>query len=302
MTFSVEISRLSKRLAGRDILRDVSFSLGTGLCVALVGRNGAGKTSLIKMLLGLSRPTSGVVKVFGQDPSRARMQGRIGFLPENVSFSPSLTGRELLAFYARLKGVRFSACRTLLERVGLGEAASRQIGVYSKGMRQRLGLAQALIGAPRLLLLDEPTSGLDRAMRQSFYEIIAQLRNQGTTVLLSSHSLTELQERADRLIIMDRGAVVADGAIGELQEIAKLPVRMRLAVRGGFLENPDMLGPVDDWRIAGNNVELACTAANKIVVLRALIESNAPIEDIAVTPPTLDQLYAHFLSQRGEPG
>jgi Cu-processing system ATP-binding protein len=299
MTSSVAISRLSKRLAGRDILRDVTFNLGAGICVALVGRNGAGKTSLIKMLLGLSQPTSGAVTVFGEPPARARMQGYIGFLPENISFSPSLTAAELLAFYARLKGVRPSACIALLERVGLKEAGSRQIGVYSKGMRQRLGLAQALIGAPRLLLLDEPTSGLDRAMRQSFYEIIAQLRNQGTTVLLSSHSLTELQERADRLIIMDRGAVVADGAIEELYEAAKLPVRMRIVMRGGTAANPDFFGLADDRQMDGDNIELSCSAKNKIAVLRAIMTSKAPVEDIIVMPPTLDQLYAHFLSQQG---
>lgn len=300
MTSSVEISDLSKRLAGREILQNINLSLGNGLCAALVGHNGAGKTSLIKMLLGLSRPTSGAVKVFGEEPARARMRGQIGFLPENVSFSPSLTGRELLAFYARLKGARPSACVPLLARVGLGDAASRPIRAYSKGMRQRLGLAQALIGAPRLLLLDEPTSGLDAAIRRSFYEIVMELRNSGTTILLSSHSLTELEEQADRMIIMDKGALVADGSIEELQEIADMPVRMRVTTRDGPLENPGGLGPVTGWRTCGQAVELVCSRKNKLEVLRAIIESDAPITDLAITPPNLDQLYAHFLRRQGE--
>jgi Cu-processing system ATP-binding protein len=299
MTPAVAVSGLNKRLAGRDILRDIDLTLDNGLCAALIGHNGAGKTSLIKALLGLLRPTSGAVKIFGEDPNDARMRGRIGFLPENVSFSPNLTGRELLAFYAKLKGVRPSAAMALLDRVGLNEAASRPIRVYSKGMRQRLGLAQALIGAPGLLLLDEPTTGLDDAMRQSFYQIILELRNAGASVLLSSHSLTELAERADRLIIMHHGAIIADGAIGELQKIAALPVRMRVSAQGGLSHNPVALGPVQDWRKEGHSVEFSCAAENKIAVLRTIFQSPAPIDDIIVTPPTLDQLYAHFLKQRG---
>lgn len=299
MTASVEISGLSKRLSGRDILKNINLSLGDRLCAALVGHNGAGKTSMLKILLGLSRPTEGVVKVLGEDPALGRMRGRIGFLPENVAFSPTLTGRELLAFYARLKGARPSVSFTLLERVGLGEAASRPIRTYSKGMRQRLGLAQALIGAPRLLLLDEPTTGLDAAIRQSFYEIVLELRNAGATVLLSSHSLTELEERADRLIIMEKGAIVAHGSLEELQEIADLPVRMRVVTGDGEIEDPTSLGPVTEWRANGRSVELVCSRKNKIEVLRTIMESRAPIADLAIMPPNLDQLYAHLLRQRG---
>lgn len=298
MISPVAMSGLSKRLAGRDILKNITLSLGEGRCIALVGHNGAGKTTMLKILLGLSSPTSGAVKVFGEDPARARMRGRIGFLPENVSFSPSLTGRELLAFYARLKGSRPSACLTLLDRVGLGEAASRPIRTYSKGMRQRLGLAQALIGAPRLLLLDEPTTGLDATIRQIFYEIVLELRNGGATILLSSHSLTELEERADRLIIMNKAAIVADGSLDELQESADLPVRMRIVTHAP-IENPGGLGPVIEWRANGGTIELVCARKNKIEVLRAIIESHAPVADVAIMPSNLDQLYAHFLRGQG---
>ena len=132
----------------------------------------------------------------------------MGFLPENVAFSPSLTGRELLGFYARLKRAQAGDRDRLLAQVGLEEAADRRVATYSKGMRQRLGLAQALIGRPRLLLFDEPTTGLDPLLRQSFYGLVRELGEGGATVLLSSHALTEIEERAERVLIMHRGRIV----------------------------------------------------------------------------------------------
>ncbi len=299
MTLPVEISNLSKCIAGFDIIKNINFRIPHGRCVALVGHNGAGKTTLMKMILGLSRPTSGMVKVFGKDPSHARARGRIGFLPENVYFSPALTGHEILAYYARLKGERPSACLALLERVGLSEAGSRFLNSYSKGMRQRLGLAQALIGAPRLLLLDEPTTGLDAPVRETFYEIIAELRNSGATVLLSSHSLTELEGRTDRIIIMRQGTIVADGSVEELQEISQLPLRLCLEVREGQIVDQERLGPAEQIRMEGRQIELLCSRKNKMQVLRTIFENKAPINDIVILPPTLDQLYAYFLQQEG---
>ena len=208
-------------------MRDVSFSLRQGETVALVGHNGAGKTTLMKLMLGLIRSTSGDIWVMGDNPAVGEFSARqrLGYLPENVAFNPSLTGRETLAFYARLKWEPLHAIGPLLERVGLGGAANRRVAAYTKGMRQRLGLAQALLGESQVLLLDEATTGLDPALRKSFYEIVEALRGRGATVLLSSHVLTELEERAGRVIIMNRDVKVADGTLDELRRIARLPTR-----------------------------------------------------------------------------
>ncbi len=300
MTYAAEISGLSKTLAGRQVIQHIDLSLPQGSCVALIGHNGAGKTTLFKLMLGLSRPTSGVIKIFGDDPARARALGRIGFLPENVNFSPALTGRELLAYYARLKGERPSACLGLLKRVGLEEAGFRFLQTYSKGMRQRLGLAQALIGAPRLLLLDEPTTGLDVAARRALFEIITQLRNEGAAVLLSAHSLTDLDERADRIVIMSMGTVIATGSIEELREAARLPIKISVLMPEGERLPTARLQQVEGLRSDGRLTELVCCGRDKIPVLRALFESHASIEDIRIASPSLEQIYDHFNQNRGD--
>ena len=144
-----------------------------------------------------------------------------------------MSGGELLAFFASLKGVSRRDCDALLESVGLAHAADRRIGTYSKGMRQRLGLAQAMLGNPRLLFLDEPTTGLDPGLRHQFYQLIEGLHQAGATSLISSHALSEVEARANRFIIMKSGVMIASGTLDELYQQAALPVRLRITVAQG---------------------------------------------------------------------
>jgi Cu-processing system ATP-binding protein len=300
VTATVEIERVGKRYGKIEAVREVSFALVPGQTVALVGHNGAGKTTLLKLMLGLIRPTSGTIRVLGEDPAAGEFAARskVGFLPENVSFNPALTGREILSFYMRLKRAPAGAALELLERVGLGAASTRRVGTYSKGMRQRLGLAQALIGEPRLLLLDEPTTGLDPALRLSFYEIVQALRDRGATVVLSSHALAELGERADRVVIMSGGATLAQGSIEELRRMACLPAKIRLTMSGNAEDASSWLSPDETWRrVNGHVVEIDAAPERKIELLRRAIDMGASVEDVDVTPPTLDDIYAHFLQQ-----
>ncbi len=301
MTPSAHLANVTKRYGRVEAVRNVSFDLGQGEMVALIGHNGAGKTTLMKLMLGLIRPNSGSIEVLGDNPAAGQFAGRrhLGFLPENVSFDAALTGRETQAFYARLKREPVKRALELLDTVGLGAAGTRRVGTYSKGMRQRLGLAQALIGTPQVLLLDEPTTGLDPELRQTFYEVIQRLAADGATVLLSSHALTELEERAGRVIIMNRGVKVADGSIDALRRLARLPTRIRLKVSGLAP------GEAPPWvpagapcrRLNGHIVEIDAAPEQKIELLRRATAAGTSVEDLDVVPPNLDELYAHFLRQ-----
>jgi Cu-processing system ATP-binding protein len=297
-TAAIELEGVAKRYGAVEAVRDVSFALPQGGRVALVGHNGAGKTTLMKLMLGLSRPSAGWLRVLGEDPAEgaAKTRRRLGWLPENVTFNAVLTGREILRFFARLKGEPAASADALLERVGLGAAARRRVGTYSKGMRQRLGLAQAMLGEPRVLLLDEPTTGLDPEVRQGLYAMLAEFAGRGTTVLLSSHALEELEGRVERVVILDHGLVVADGTLDELRRLARLPVRMRLTLAGEG-GAPDWIGAAGAelrWLDGGRTIELSCAPEARMALLRRAA-ADGRVVDLDIAPPTLDELYAHFL-------
>lgn len=301
MSGTVRVSDVTKEYGPVKAVCGASFELGQGELVALIGHNGAGKTTLMKLMLGLIRPTSGSIEVLGDNPAAGQFAARrqLGYLPENVSFDAALTGRETQTFYARLKREPVAKALGLLDAVGLGAAAGRRVGTYSKGMRQRLGLAQALIGRPRVLLLDEPTTGLDPELRQTFYEVIQRLAAEGATVLLSSHALTELEERAGRVIIMNCGIKVADGSIERLRNIARLPTRIRLRVSGPTSREAPAWVPigVPCRRLNGHIVEIDAAPESKVDLLHRATAAGNSVEDVDVAQPTLDELYAHFLRQ-----
>ena len=264
MSATVSVNGVEKSYRKVRALRDVSFDLVPGRLSALVGHNGAGKTTLIKLMLGLIHADRGSIRVLDENPAAGEFSARrlLGYLPENVAFNAALTGRETLAFYARLKQIKPSTAWALLDRVGLMDAADRRVGTYSKGMRQRLGLAQALLGRPRVLLLDEPTTGLDPALRQTFYEILNELGNDGATVLISSHALNELEDRAEHVLIMNRGLLVAQGTLAELRSISQLPIRVSLDLAHG--DTSRRLDERDEHREPRGRVMLVPEKASKM--------------------------------------
>ncbi|HEY0329135.1 MAG TPA: ABC transporter ATP-binding protein [Rhodopseudomonas sp.] len=296
MTATISVHQVVKSFRKVRALRNVSFELHAGRINALVGHNGAGKTTLIKLMLGLIRADTGDIHVLGEDPAAGEFSGRrlLGYLPENVAFNAALTGRETLAFYARLKQIKPATAWPLLQRVGLEAAADRKVGTYSKGMRQRLGLAQALLGRLRVLLLDEPTTGLDPALRQTFYEILNELKDDGAAVLISSHALNELEDRADHVLIMNRGVLAAQGTMAELRAISQLPIRASIdiaAPAGAAL--PAWLADAEPSG-ANGRVVLVRDDAQKMQLLRSA-SSDPRVQNIEIAAPTLDDLYAHFL-------
>ncbi len=198
----------------------VTFELARGEVFGLLGPNGAGKTTTLKLLTGLLRPTAGRITVFDRSPADPEARRALGFLPEHPTFYDHLTGEELLRYFAGLCGVpaadRTARVARLLDRVGLDAARRRPIRQYSKGMVQRLGLAQALVNDPALIILDEPMSGLDPIGRRDVRELILELRDAGRTILFSSHILSDAELLCTRVAILRRGHLVATGATAEL--------------------------------------------------------------------------------------
>jgi ABC-2 type transport system ATP-binding protein len=212
-------------------LNGIDLAIRRGEVFGLLGPNGSGKSTTIKILLGLLRPTAGRVEVFGQSPRDVRMKARIGYLPEESYLYHYLTARETLDFYGRLFGLSREARRErvvrLLDQVGLAAAADRAVGEFSKGMARRVGLAQALINEPALVILDEPTSGLDPIGCRQVKDLILTLAGRGTTVLLSSHLLADVEDVCDRIAILFNGRIRACGCVRTLLEA---PDRVRFTV------------------------------------------------------------------------
>ena len=302
MTALATLQGVTKRYGGLTAVEGIDLDLRAGETLALVGHNGAGKTTLVKLILGLIAPTAGSVRVFADDPAAAKAAGLregLGFLPENVAFHGAMSGRELLSFYARLKRAPRAEVDGLLARVGLAEAADRRVSTYSKGMRQRLGLAQALIGGPELLLLDEPTSGLDPASRASFYETIDSLRSEGATILISTHALAEIENHADRIAVMHRGRLISLGGIEALRQAAALPVRLGFTVRpcstGRLLER---LGPgVEVLERSDSVLQVACRPEAKAALLRSLEDAWSCVEDVTLEVPGLPAIYNRLIER-----
>jgi len=295
----IDVRGAVKRYGEKTVVRDVDLSVRAAEHMVLIGHNGAGKTTLMKLMLGLTRPSTGSVRVLGGDPATAAAGQRraLGYLPESVAFHSAMKGREVLTFYAKLKGVAPAECRSILEQVGLDKAADRRVSTYSKGMRQRLGLAQAMLGSPQLLFLDEPTSGLDPSLRRHFYGLIDALSRSGTTSLTSSHSLNEVEARADRIAIMRMGSIVACGTLAELSRQTGLPIMVRLKVSSGSAAGvAERLAPMGEIRrVNEHGVELSCLGASKMVLLRQITGLGDVVEDMDVIAPRLDEIYSHYM-------
>ncbi|MCK2087264.1 ABC transporter ATP-binding protein [Thauera aromatica] len=281
----------------------VDLEIRRGELFGLIGHNGAGKSTLFKMMLGLIPATAGEIRIDG-----ARVGGgtggefravrrKLGYLPENVVLYDNLTGLETLQFFARLKGVPAVRNGELLERVGLAHAARRRVREYSKGMRQRLGFAQALLGDPKLLFLDEPTTGLDPEAIRGFYTILRQLKSEGVTIVITSHILAEIQERVDRLAIMAAGKVQASGTVQALREQMDLPLWFAVRVApADFAAVRAALGhlPVGAVEARDDHVAVQCRRETKMAVIVALAGLGGTVLDLTVHEPSLEDVFFGF--------
>ena len=296
----VQMNQVCHNFAGVSAVNDLNLSIDEGEVLGLFGHNGAGKTTTMKLILGLLKPCQGSVSVFGHAPSASNFSHyryQLGFLPENVSFYQQLSGREVLSFFARLKKVNKNRVSQLLNEVGLGEAAGRKVKTYSKGMRQRLGLAQALLTKPRLLLLDEPTVGLDPIATQDFYAMVDQLRQSGSSVVLCSHVLPGVEKHIDRAAILGGGRLQALGTLSELRQQAELPVKINIH---GEMDREELSAKLEGKvfnikNINGKIMSINIPQDQKIGVLRELLNQDN-VSDVDVHAPSLEEIYRYFIT------
>jgi Cu-processing system ATP-binding protein len=297
----VKLTNVGKNYPKLTALSAIDMQLSKGEVLGLFGHNGAGKTTMMKLILGVISPSHGRVEVMGVAPDSKEawhMRSKIGYLPENVSFYEQLTGLEVLTYFAKLKGFTSKNAQkhaiALLEQVGVAHAMKRQVKTYSKGMRQRLGLAQAFIGHPALLLLDEPTVGLDPIATADFYKTVDDLKSQGTSVILCSHVLPGVEQHIDRAMILSSGKVLAMGTLDELRQAADLPVAIKVKGLNGALRADSQL--VKYLHDEKNNNLLTVPERDKLATLRQLLAYES-IKDIRVNSANLEQVYQYYLSR-----
>ena len=297
---AVSLRGVSKHYGALQAVDGVDLDIPPGEIFGLIGHNGAGKSTLFKMMLGLVPVTQGEIRIGGaQVGGRGFRAARrhLGYLPENVVLYDNLSGLETLRFFARLKHAPLAQCQPALDRVGLAHAGTRPVREYSKGMRQRLGFAQALLGAPQVLFLDEPTNGLDPQAIRDFYATLRGLQAEGVTVIITSHILAELQERVDRLAIMSAGKIQAVGSVQALREQTQMPLVFELQL--GAEDAPAVAQALE--AVTGTSPEtlptglrLRCPRAQKMVVLAALAPFGARVHDLKMLEPSLEDVFFGF--------
>lgn len=278
----------------------IDLDIARGELFGLIGHNGAGKSTLFKMMLGLIPLTSGTILIDHASVSGSGFRAvrrKIGYLPENIVLYDNLTGLETLQFFSRLKGAPLKECAPALDRVGLTHAAKRRVREYSKGMRQRLGFAQALLGRPQILFLDEPTTGLDPEAIRDFYAILRGLRAEGVTMVLTSHILAEIQERVDRLAIMAEGRIRAIGTVQALREQMDLPLWFDVRIAPEHFDTVrTALGhlPISAIEAHDGHVSVQCRRETKMAVLEALATLDGRVLDLHVREPSLEDVFFGF--------
>ena len=306
-TPAIEFSEVTKvferRFRGARVpaLSNVSFQVAPGEVCAFLGPNGAGKTTSMNILMGFIYADAGRTRVFGYKPGEVRAKERIGFLPENFAFYRYLNAEKLLQFHLRLSGRRpanpDALIQSLLVKVKLDGYKGLKIGKYSRGMVQRLGIAQALLGDPELLVLDEPTSGLDPAGRKEVRDLILALKAEGKTIFLSSHILAEVEQICDRVIIIDHGRLIRAGSLQQMLAednrveviVDQLPAHLEPAIQelGASVEREP------------NRVRLAVDAARKRALAEMLWAAGCDVISLMPMKSSLEEMFLKLVGGTG---
>lgn len=296
----IELTGVVKAFGAQHAVDGVDLTIGQGELFGLIGRNGAGKSTLFQLMLGLLRADRGSVRIAGETVDSPRFRAvkrKLGYLPENVVLYDNLTGFETLRFFARLKGIDTGECASLLDLVGLTGAAARKVREYSKGMKQRLGFAQALLGNPRLLFLDEPTNGLDPEGIRAFYRILKARQEAGATIVITSHILAEIQQRVDRLAILRAGRIQAVGSVQALRGETDLPLSVEVTTRSDDtrpLEAALRGMAVGGLTVRGRRISFDCARETKLAMVSVLVPFADGVADLQMHEPSLEDVFLGY--------
>jgi len=303
----IEVNGLTKRYGATTAVDGISFTISRGEIFGLLGPNGAGKTTTILMLLGLSDVTAGTVRVLGHDPGREPLQvkSRVGYLPDSVGFYDNLTAFENLIYTARLIGIpaaeRQERIEAALERVGLSSVADARVGTFSRGMRQRLGLAEILMKKAAIAILDEPTSGLDPQATAELLEIIRGLRRDGVAVLLSSHLLDRVQSICDRVALFDKGRIVLMGTVPQLaRQVLGGGYHVEVEADGAGLADKlaQVPGVRSVERLGPSRFRLLSEDDVRPQAAAAVVNAGGALRRLSVEEPSLDAIYNRYFQNR----
>ncbi len=305
----IEAQNLTKRYDGVPVVKGISFSVAQGEIFGLLGPNGAGKTTTILMMLGLTEISDGRVRVLGYDPVREPLQvkRRVGYLPDAVGFYDHLTAAENLRYTGRLIGLRRDECeskmRTALDHVGLHDVTDRRVSTFSRGMRQRLGIAEILLKEAQIAILDEPTSGLDPQATIELLEIIRNLKNHNVSVLLSSHLLDRVQSVCDRVALFSQGNIALIGSVPELgRQVIGDSFDLDVEGEGSGLDAKLKAVPgvtlvetvgLNHWRLKTDRDVRADVAA-------AVVGSGGKLLRLSLEAPTLEAIYTRYFRNERE--
>ena len=293
----LQLEGIKKSFGKKQVLDGIEFSLYEGQSTGIIGNNGQGKTTLMRLVLGLIQPDNGTVYIKGKKapfPRQCEQKILFGYLPETTSFYPDMTGRNMLRFFCGLKNTGKHEVDRLLEVTGIAFAADDKIKTYSKGMKQRLALAQSLLGDPEILLLDEPTNGLDPDGILDFYNILTELKAKGVAILMASHLLSEIESHLDCLAVLKQGVFRKTGKLDELAESSGLPYTIRFSTNKNETELDNLFSNVDVkpvYEKSGLTYSIKCAKDEKKNIIHALMQDQEIISTLAIKEPGLDELF-----------
>ena len=296
---AIEVQGLTKSYNHSTAVQNISFTVKKGEIFGFLGPNGAGKTTTIKAILDLIHADTGTIKINGIDVQSKSKEAKkyVGYMPEKVAFYDNLTAMQNLCFYAEIKHASKEECASLIEEFGLGDTGKKRVGKFSKGMVQRLGMARAVLGNPPILICDEPSGGLDPRGVVLIRNKIHDLKNKGTTIFVSSHILSEIQEICDRVGIINKGVIVAQDTVEGLS--SKLNLKPQITVTVASM-SPKIekavkkLAGVNSVSTQGNTLEIICEGALKAKVILAITDAGGSIQNLQTKEPSLEDVFMRY--------